>query len=85
VAVAGCVSGATLVGIDAKSVDDPRAEQGFPVYRILFGADILIVEDLINLETLKPGRYYFAFLPLAFAALDGAPVRAIAWTQKLGL
>jgi kynurenine formamidase len=43
------------------------------------------VEDLINLETLKPGRYYFAFLPLAFAALDGAPVRAIAWTQKLGL
>jgi arylformamidase len=68
-------AGAGLVGTDAPSLD----AEPYPVHRLLLANDVLIVENLRGLEALGPGPVDCAFLPLALAGTDGAPVRAIAW------
>ena len=68
-------TGAGLVGTDAPSLDaDP-----YPAHVLLLGAGMLLAENLANLDKLGPGRIMCAFLPLALADADGAPVRAVAW------
>jgi kynurenine formamidase len=73
--------GVTLVGIDALSVDSTAPAGGTShAHEILLGNDMLIVENLIGLEQLAPGKAYrFMALPLRLAGLDGSPVRAVAW------
>jgi len=68
-------SGATLVGTDATSLDDPP----FPVHRLLLSHDMLIAENLAGFESVGPGLVTCAFLPLPVVNTDGAPIRAIAW------
>jgi arylformamidase len=68
-------AGTGLVGTDGPSLD----EEPYPVHRLLLGHDVLIAENLCGLERLGPGMVTCAFLPLAVAEADGAPVRAIAW------
>jgi arylformamidase len=68
-------AGAGLVGTDAPSLD----AEPYPVHRLLLANDVLIVENLRGLAPLGPGPVNCAFLPLALAGTDGAPVRAIAW------
>ena len=72
-------TGASLIGIDALSVDSTVQETSH-AHVALLGADILIVENLTGLHQLKPRTVYqFSFLPLLLAEVDGAPVRAVAW------
>ena len=85
--------GVSLVGIDALNVDptyhagkasDPAAKDlpdeetyGYPVHDILLGNDILIVENLCNLDRIKPVRGVYSFLPLKLKDSDGSPIRAV--------
>jgi arylformamidase len=68
-------AGAGLVGTDGPSLD----EKPYPVHRLLLRHDVLIAENLCGFARLGPGPVTCAFLPLAIAEADGAPVRAIAW------
>jgi arylformamidase len=85
--------GVSLVGTDALNVDptyhdsrdcDPSAialpdeeEYGYPVHDILLGNDILIVENLCNLDQIKPVKGMYSFLPLKLKGSDGSPIRAV--------
>lgn len=66
----------SIVGIDTGSVD---SEEGFPIHKILFENDILIIENLTNLKEVANKAFEFTALPLKLA-LDGAPCRVIAKT-----
>lgn len=85
--------GVSLVGIDALNVDptyhdsrdsDPSARAlpdeeayGYPVHDILLGNDVLIVENLCNLDKIKPVKGVYSFLPLKLKDSDGSPIRAV--------
>lgn len=74
-------AGVSLVATDGDSLDprDDPDSKGYPVHNLLLGHDVLLVEGLCNLEQLGPGPVTCAFLPLAIAGADGAPIRAVAW------
>jgi arylformamidase len=87
-------TGTGLVGTDGPSLDPPppvpahdqsgvarpaTVPEPYPAHRLLLGRGVLLAERLCNLDRLGPGRVTCAFLPLAVAGTDGAPVRAIAW------
>ena len=71
--------GVSLVGIDALNVDptyyggmesDPAVKDlpdeetyGYPVHDILLGSNVLIVENLCNLDKIKPVRGVYSFCP----------------------
>jgi kynurenine formamidase len=90
--------GVSLVGIDAMNVDptyhdsrdsDPSAialpdeeTYGYPVHDILLGNDILIVENLCNLDKIKPVKGVYSFLPLKLKDSDGSPIRAVFLGQR---
>lgn len=66
--------GATLIGIDAMSVqryDGPKA-----THDVLLRAGVVILEGL-NLRDVAPGAYRLLCLPLAVPGLEGAPARAV--------
>lgn len=65
--------GARLVGLDYLSVDPPG---GDAAHRLLLGAGIPIVEDLL-LGEVAAGEYVLVCLPLRIHRGDGAPVRAL--------
>jgi arylformamidase len=73
-----CVSrGVRLVGIDYLSIEPfGSGSQGHPVHRALLGGGVVIVEGL-ELETVEPGPYLVAALPLAVPGSDGAPARVV--------
>lgn len=64
-----------LLGTDAPS-PDPADADDLPVHRILLGAGIPIVENLL-LDDVAPGRYELVALPLRLAEADSSPVRAV--------
>ena len=66
-------SGASLVGIDAGSIDT----EPFPVHKAILGADILLAENLIGLARLAGQAFTVTALPLRLG-LDGAPARVVA-------
>lgn len=72
-------AGAGLVAADLPSVDS--ATQGtWHAHDVLLGNDVLIAENLTGLAQLDPHEvYWFSFLPLRLARLDGSPIRAVAW------
>jgi arylformamidase len=67
--------GVRLVGTDAPSPDAADAHD-LPVHRVLLGAGVAIVENLL-LDEVAPGDYELVALPLRFAEADASPVRAI--------
>jgi len=91
--------GVCLVGIDALNVDPTyhgsmdsdsaakdlpdEAQYGYPVHDILLGNDILIVENLCNLDQIKPVKGVYSFLPLKLKGSDGSPLRAVFMEKSL--
>jgi arylformamidase len=89
--------GITLVGIDALNVDatyptvmapeslkadsEDSADDGYPIHDILLGNDILIVENLCNLDTVKQRMGFYSFLPLKLKGSDGSPIRAVFYSE----
>ena len=66
--------GASIVGVDAPSVDRPP----FAVHKLLLGNDVLIIENLANLENLSE---YARFAVIALPAkldCEAAPARVAA-------
>lgn len=67
--------GVVLVGIDMPSVD-PETSKDLPAHRAALQADMRILENLV-LAHVAPGDYELLALPVNFAGLDAAPVRAV--------
>ncbi len=66
------------IGIDALSVD-ALEDDSLPVHRVLFGKELIIIENLNNLEMIENGVVFIlSCLPLKFTGADGSPVRAAA-------
>ncbi|HPJ79727.1 MAG TPA: cyclase family protein [Prolixibacteraceae bacterium] len=86
VEAAGWLAGKSLkgIGLDAISVD-PVESDTWPVHHILFGAGMVLVENLLFPPGMKEGRYFFCALPLRLLSADGSPVRAIAMTLPPGV
>lgn len=68
------------IGIDAISVDRAGHFE-LPIHRILFAADMVIVENLTNLDQVTGREFLFSCLPLKLEHADGSPVRAVAMFQ----
>jgi arylformamidase len=71
------VRGLKGVGFDAISAD-PVDTVGYGNHLALFGADLILIENLTGLEALVGRRFLFSCLPLKLEAADGSPVRAVA-------
>lgn len=67
-------AGVVLVGTDAPSPDRFDSAD-LPVHRLLLGAGIAILENLL-LDDAPPGAYELVALPLRLEAADASPVRA---------
>lgn len=68
--------GLSGVGVDAISVD-AVGDDAYPVHKTLFGAGMVVVENLRNLDELTGTPFTFCALPLPIAGGDGSPVRAV--------
>ncbi|MFW5820685.1 MAG: cyclase family protein [Bacteroidota bacterium] len=70
--------GVNLIGVEPPSVADVnKLEELQEIHKILLEADILILEGLTNLESVKADFVKLIALPLKIEGGDGAPVRAI--------
>lgn len=67
--------GVKLLGLDLPSVDYLDSKE-LPAHHALSGCGIHILEGLV-LESVEPGMYDLAALPLALEDGDGSPVRAV--------
>ena len=65
-----------LVGIDSPSIDLGK-EKRFLIHHLFAKNDVLIVENLANLDKIKPWKFQLAVLPMKLENATGAPVRAV--------
>jgi arylformamidase len=65
------------IGMDTISFDS-HDSTALPIHRIFLARDIVLIENLVSLEKVPAGEFFFCCLPLKIADTDGAPVRAIA-------
>jgi len=79
-------TGVRVVGIDAFSPDETRAdgtvgEGGFGAHEVILGAGGVIAENLTNLRALEgdDDKFIISMIPLSIGNSDGSPVRAFAW------
>lgn len=64
-------------GIDAISFD-PAGSQDLPVHRILLSQGIVLIENLVHVDSLPESGFTFYCFPLKIKEGDGSPVRAVA-------
>ncbi len=67
--------GLRLLGVDAPSVDR-RTSATLVVHHVLFDGGAVVLENL-DLRAVEDGAYELIALPLRWAGLDAAPVRAV--------
>ena len=78
------LSGFSLKGVGLDAVSADRVDtSGYPVHHALMTREILIVENLANLDLIAEKRFYFCSFPLKISGADGAPVRALAFTDGI--
>lgn len=68
-------------GIDTISVDQPDTID-FPIHKTLFAEEIIVIENLVNLESIGNNSFRFSCFPLSIQEADGSPVRAIAYLNQ---
>ena len=66
--------GFKLIGTDSMSIGGSE-DQTSP-HRALLGDGVAVLENL-NLNNVKPGRYFLIAPPVKIAGVDAAPVRAV--------
>lgn len=64
------------IGIDAISIDSIKSTT-FAVHKILLARNILIIENLTNLDSIKNEFFTLSVFPLKSVEADGSPVRAV--------
>ena len=69
-----------LVGIDSPSIDLGR-DSKFSVHHILAENNILIVENLANLDKIKPKKFHLITVPLKLKNATGSPIRALGFVD----
>jgi len=69
-----------LVGVDSPSIDLGK-DSKFSVHQIFAKKGILVVENLANLEKIKPAKFHLVVLPLKLKNTTGSPGRAIAFVE----
>jgi arylformamidase len=62
------------VGIDALGVE--RSQPNHPTHKILFGADIIVIEGL-QMKAVEAGTYFMVAAPLKLIGTDASPARVI--------
>jgi len=67
--------GVVLIGVDTPSLD-PQNSKTMEAHHAVRRHRLSILEGLV-LDAVEPGDYELVALPLAFAELDAAPVRAV--------
>jgi kynurenine formamidase len=65
------------VGIDAISVDSMDTAT-FPVHKIFFMKNMIVIENLTNLDSVGNGVFTLSCMPLKIKDADGSPTRAFA-------
>lgn len=74
--------GVRTFGLDAPSIDETpdgaHSGDGFPVHRLIAGAEGVICENLANLAAVTFPDPFVSLLPIRLEGADGAPVRAVA-------
>ncbi len=65
------------IGVDTISIDDIKTTS-FPVHYSLFRKNMIIIENLTNLDSIKKEIFMFSCLPMKYEKADGSPVRAVA-------
>jgi Predicted metal-dependent hydrolase len=67
-----------VIGIDTLGIE-PYSHLDFPVHKLLFKNDVVVIEDLNNLEELAEGKkYLIVALPLRIKGASGSMARVIA-------
>lgn len=66
------------IGVDMISVD-PVDSHKLPNHRIILKSGMVIVENLVNLDSIESDMVTFSAFPLKIESSDGAPVRAVAF------
>ena len=69
-------SGVRMVAIDSVGLES-RSTANYEVNVALCCAGILILEGLVNLESLGPGRLWLEAFPLKLRGVEGTPCRAV--------
>ena len=69
-----------LVGIDSPSIDLGK-DSKFSVHHILAKNNILIVENLSNLDKIKPMKFHLITVPLKLKNATGSPIRAFGFVD----
>lgn len=69
------------IGTDAISIDYEDS-LNFPIHKIFFKNELVVIENLNNLDHLKDQKFQFCCFPLKTKDADGAPIRAIAVTHE---
>lgn len=70
------------LGIDTLSPDGSNSETYFPVHHKILGAEMYILENLMNLDKMPPKGAFTIVLPIKVKTGTEAPVRAIALVPK---
>ncbi len=71
----------SLIGVDTASVDNGPSKD-FLVHRIIGGANVLGLENLVNLEQLPATGAIVIAMPMKIAHGSGAPARVIAFAPR---
>lgn len=74
---------AALIGLETPSLD-PDHERDSRLHRLLLGAGVVLIENLVGLVEL-PERVFLTALPLPLESLDGSPCRVVALELPLNL
>lgn len=73
-----------VLGMDLGVVDEVGNPQR-PVHMRMLGAEILLIENLVNLDKVANTRFLFVGLPLNIQGATASPIRAIAIPGKEGV
>ena len=68
-----------LVGVDTPSVDHPP----WPAHHVLLGANVVILENVMNLSRIVAAQFELVALPLKIARGEASPVRAVALVKSV--
>ena len=71
-------NGCKLVGLDTPMPDSYENIDTMPIHKLLLGAGIVIVEYMVNLDSIQAETFQLVVAPLKIKDGDGAPARCFA-------